>query len=145
MNMTHPFRAITDRSSLEHTAYVELMVGAYADLCWNEGSLFFEEEVFGYLEPTIKKYVPTYDHYAFTQVSMTDWEKIIADLANIRDALGIEALRVSALAQMGVISTRELTEHVDASSAALSALITQIEQWTRPKRLEYDCVTILGL
>ncbi len=61
---------IKDRSKLEGTAYVELVGGAYANSCWNEGSLFFEEEVFGYIEPTITRYEPTYDHYAFTSIQL---------------------------------------------------------------------------
>ncbi|WP_147308706.1 hypothetical protein [Paraburkholderia sp. BL17N1] len=76
-------RAITDLSSLEGTAYVEVMAGACTNRCWNDGSLFFEEEVFGYIEPTIEKYEPTYDHYALTQISMLDWEKIIKALADV--------------------------------------------------------------
>ena len=32
-------RAIADRSSLEGTAYVEVMAGAYTNRCWNDGSL----------------------------------------------------------------------------------------------------------
>jgi len=141
-------RAITDRSLLEGTAYIEVMAGAYRNRCWNDGSLFFEEEVFGYIEPTIEKYEPTYDHYAFTQISMRDWEKIIKALADVRSRLEVETFRPGMLLQMGFLFTdskERFTESMNANSVALGATISQIETWTDDNRFRYSCVTILGL
>ena len=84
---------IKDRSKLQGTAYVELMGGAYAKSCWNEGSLFFEEEVLGYIEPTITKYEPTYDHYAFAPIDMPNWLLIVADPGDMRRAVESVASR----------------------------------------------------
>jgi hypothetical protein len=148
MDSAYPFRAITDRSSLEGTAYVEVMASAYANRCWNDGSLFFEEEVFGYIEPTIEKYAPTYDHYAFTQISMPDWEKIIEALADIRSGLEVEALRLAMLDRIGFLFTdskERFAENLNANCVALSALISQIETWTSNNQYGHSCVTILGL
>jgi hypothetical protein len=39
MSSAYYIRAIADRSSLEGTAYVEVMAGAYTNRCWNDGSL----------------------------------------------------------------------------------------------------------
>ncbi|WP_321872656.1 hypothetical protein [Burkholderia ubonensis] len=70
-------RIIRDLSELEGTAYIELMGGPYARKCWNAGSLFFKEEVFGLLEPAIARQIPDYDHFAFTGIGMTDWLSIV--------------------------------------------------------------------
>ncbi|WP_233237981.1 hypothetical protein [Bordetella sp. LUAb4] len=148
MKTTYRFQAITERSTLEGTAYVELMGGAYENQCWNEGSLFFHEEVFGYLEPTIENYVSSYDHFAFTQINMTDWRKIVAELSNVSELLNIEASRSTALDQIGFIfmnSRHEFTEHADQNCAAFGALIRQIEEWTKRQQSAYDCVTVLGI
>lgn len=148
MDKAYPFRAITDRSSLEGTGYVELMGGAYAQQCWNDGSLFFKEEVFGYLEPTIEKHAPAYDHYAFTRVDMRDWEKIVADLLGIRDALEAKALRSDTLTRIGFLfinSKQKFTENLNVYCIALGALITQVEIWTGEQQSVHGCVTILGL
>ncbi|MFZ0959301.1 MAG: hypothetical protein WAO35_00230 [Terriglobia bacterium] len=40
-------RIITTKSELEGTGYIEVLPGAYKEKCWNEGYLFFDEEVFG--------------------------------------------------------------------------------------------------
>ncbi|CAB4050418.1 hypothetical protein LMG9964_04084 [Paraburkholderia phenoliruptrix] len=141
-------RAITDPSSLEGTAYGEVMAGPYANRCWNDGSLFFEEEVFGYIEPTIERFEPTYDHYAFTQISMLDWEKIVKALADVRSRLEVETFRPDMLQQIGFLfadSKERFTQSMNANCAALGAMISQIETWTSDNRLRHSCVTILGL
>ncbi|MFM0643661.1 hypothetical protein PQR14_04985 [Paraburkholderia bryophila] len=148
MSTASPFRAITDRASLEGTAYVEVMAGAYSNRCWNDGSLFFEEEVFGYIEPTIEKYTPTYDHYAFTQIWMPDWEKIINALTDIRSGLEVETLRPAMLERIGFLFTdskNRFAENLNENCVALGALISQIETWTTDSQYDYKCITILGL
>jgi hypothetical protein len=148
MSSACTFRAITDRSSLEGTAYVEVMAGAYTNRCWNDGSLFFEEETFGYIEPTIEKYESTYDHYAFTQISMPNWEKIIKALADIRSGLEGATLRPAMLERIGFLfadSKARFTENLNTNCVALGAMISQIETWTSDNRFGHGCVTILGL
>ena len=148
MSLACRVRAITDPSSLEGTAYVEVMAGPYTNRCWNDGSLFFEEEVFGYIEPTIERFEPTYDHYAFTQISMLDWEKIVKALADVRSRLEVETFRPDMLQQIGFLFTdskERFTESMTANCVALGAMISQIETWTSENRLRHSCVTILGL
>lgn len=148
MRSTCQFRAITERSSLEGTAYVEVMAGAYSNRCWNDGSLFFEEEIFGYIEPTIEKFESNYDHYAFTQIGMCDWEKIIKALAEIRSGLEVEKFRPVMLERIGFLfidSKERFTENLKTNCVALSAMISQIEAWTSCNQFGHSCVTIIGL
>ena len=148
MDADCPIQIITDCSDLEGTAYVELMSGAYENKCWNEGSLFFEEEVFGYLEPTITRYEPTYDHYAFTPIEMPNWLRIVTTLGELRRALQRQPARTSVLRQIGFCfknSETRFLEHFDTNCAALAALIAGIEGWTHERLTGYDRVTILGI
>src|SRR5258708_29535121 len=133
---------IKDRSKLKGTAYVELMTGAYANACWNEGSLFFEEEVFGYIEPTITRYEPTYDHYAFTPIEMPNWLLIVADLGDMRRALESVTLRESVWGHIGFFfddSERRFIEQLDANCIALADLILGLDAWTRENQTKNDC------
>lgn len=68
---------------LESTAYVEILPGTHQDECWNEGSLFLDEESFGFLERVIQRNVPAYDHYAFTKVEKCTWEQIVTELSSL--------------------------------------------------------------
>lgn len=56
---------------------MELLPGSYKGESWGGESIFFDEETFGFLEPTIEKHVQNYDHYAFTEVARTTWQNII--------------------------------------------------------------------
>ena len=44
-----PFRLIRDPAELSGSQFFELLPGAYNGQCWNAGSVYVEEEVFGYL------------------------------------------------------------------------------------------------
>jgi hypothetical protein len=81
-------KVITDKKELKGTDYFEIMPGKYKGTCWKDGSIFFDEEVFTLIEPAFERHVPKYDHYAFTDVSKDQWEKILSDLASIKDQLG---------------------------------------------------------
>ncbi|KVW16792.1 hypothetical protein WK91_15865 [Burkholderia cepacia] len=141
-------RVIKDRAALDGTAYVELMGGPYARTCWNAGSLFFDEEVFGLLEAAIARQIPDYDHYAFNAVGMADWLAIVAELADTGRRLRNAAQRTDALDRLGFIfsgSRQAFVARLDASCAALAGVIAEVDAWTRDVRLRHDQVTILGM
>ncbi len=71
---------IRDQSELESTCYIELLPGKYEGTSWNEESVFFDEECFGFIERKIVRHCPKYDHYSFTDINRSTWEFILADL-----------------------------------------------------------------
>ncbi|ORT87694.1 hypothetical protein B7G54_07405 [Burkholderia puraquae] len=124
------------------------MGGPYARTCWNAGSLFFEEEVFGLLEPAIARQIPAYDHYAFNGIRMSDWLQIVAELDDTRRMLGDTAQRTTILDRLGFLfrdSRQAFVDRLDASCAELAEVIAEIDAWTREVRIRHDQVTILGI
>jgi hypothetical protein len=71
---------IEDLADLDGTCYIELMFGHYQNKCWNNGSLFLSEEVFGYIEPLFERYIDGYDHYAFTYLDIVHCRLILKHL-----------------------------------------------------------------
>ncbi|WP_431824760.1 hypothetical protein [Burkholderia sp. F1] len=141
-------RIIRDLSELDSTAYFELIGGPYAQKNWNAGSLFFEEEVFGLLEPAIERQIPDYDHFAFTGIGMTYWLLIVAELNDTRRMLGDAAQRTAALDRLGFVfrgSRQAFVDHLDACCDALANVIAEIDAWTRDISMRHDRVTILGI
>jgi len=141
-------RIIRDLAALDGTAYIELMGGPYARTCWNAGSLFFEEEVFGLLEAAIARQIPDYDHDSFNGIGMPDWLQIVAELDDTRRMLGDAAQRTTALDRLGFIfrdSRQAFVDRLDVSCAALADVIAEIDAWTREVRTRHDQVTILGM
>ncbi|WP_179088476.1 hypothetical protein MKY66_11925 [Paenibacillus sp. FSL R5-0766] len=55
-------KIIRDREELEGTGYIEVLPGKYLGQFWNEDSIYFDEEVFGFVEKTIENIFSGYDH-----------------------------------------------------------------------------------
>ncbi len=76
-------KIIKDKSELEGTCYIDLSLGKYQGQHWEEASLFFDEEVFGYIEMVFEKHIPGYDHYGMNDADSKAWDKVIADLKEL--------------------------------------------------------------
>lgn len=141
-------RVIKSKNELNGTAYVELLPGIYKDQCWNENSLFFDEEVFGYLENIISRHVPTYDHYAFTEISSETWGNIVADFQLLESKLP-EFHSVDDMAiEVGFLSYRSkirFAENFNENKAAFERLLSETSVWISKKASQHGCVTVLGL
>ncbi len=75
-----PIRLIRDTAELSGTCYFEFLPGPYRDECWNEGSVFMAEDVFGLVEPIIARHEPRFDHYSFVGIRRPTWERILLEL-----------------------------------------------------------------
>ena len=135
-------------SELNGTAYVELLPGAYNNQCWNTNSLFFEEEVFGYLENIIARHVPSYDHYAFTEINKETWDKIVQDFLTLESRLYEAQSGDKLLEDVGFLfrdSETRFTEGFQENKAALSRLLGEVSIWISKESSQHGCVTVLGL
>jgi len=141
-------RIIRSKTELEGTAYVELLPGPYRKQCWNDGSLFFEEEVFGYLEPIILRQVPSYDHYAFTEITANKWASIVSDFRSLEVELGRASSVQELKAEVGFLfrgAEVRFAEQFHANRGALGRLLSEVSAWVSIKASEHGCVTVLGL
>lgn len=139
---------IKNKDELEGSCYLEVMVGAYNKHCWNEGSLYFSEESFGFLEPTIEKFVPKYDHYAFTEIDRKAWLQIAEDLDAFIPRLASATSILDIENHVGFFfkSTKEqFIMNFSGSKHALLRLIQEFTLWIREKINEFDTITILGI
>jgi hypothetical protein len=141
-------KVIKSKAELNGTAYVELLPGAYSNKCWNENSLFFEEEVFGYLENIISRHVPSYDHYAFTQIDKEAWDKIVSDFKSLESKLdqlhSVDDLAVDVGFLFNGSETR-FTEDFQENKVALGRLLSEVSVWILKEASKHGCVTVLGL
>lgn len=139
---------ITDRESLRGTCYIEILPGRYRGKFWNAESVYFEEVPFGYLEPTIAKHWPAYDHYAFNQMNAHVWRKIIADLQAIGQAIAAGATTGELDGRIGFIFTPSRDAFVAHAQGNLSELRSTIEEFTNwlNRQLEtFEAVSVLGM
>ena len=61
--MIDKIEIISNVSDLNGSCYMELSIGKYQNKHWQDGSLFFREETFRFIESTFIKHIPDYDHY----------------------------------------------------------------------------------
>ena len=141
-------RIIKNKSELEGTSYIELLPGAYNGVCWNEGSIFFEEETFGYLELAMQKHAPDYNRYAFTQIKLDAWLEVIQELKSLQLLLQ-KAQSVADLNDHIGFIFRETKEHFaedfQTNKDALIGVVEELCTWLDAKARAYGCVTVLGL
>ena len=146
--MSPNIQIITDMKHLEGTAYVEILPGPYQDECWNEGSLFLDEESFGFLERVIRRNVPKYDHYAFTKVEKSVWEQIIVEL----NALLMQVHQASTTSDFAENvyfyfknTESDFQEEFETNRKQLEGLIGEFCDWVLTKLETEKVITILGL
>jgi hypothetical protein len=141
-------RIIKDKSTLDGTAYVELLPGRYGGNCWNDGSVFFDEPTFGFFEKIIQKHVPEYDHYAFTEIAHGKWSAVSLRLKSFAAELS------------GVSSFRELPDDINfifldtegefvkdfpSNARLLAGVARELARWIDGTLKEHDAITVLGL
>lgn len=146
--MNPSIQIIRDTKQLESTAYVEILPGAYRDECWNEGSLFLDEESFGFLECIIKRNVPAYDHYAFTKVEKRTWEQIFTELNTLLEQVR-QAQSTSDFAENVYFFFKDTEANFQAefemNRERLERLIGEFCEWVSSTREAEKVVTVLGL
>jgi hypothetical protein len=146
--MNPSIQIITDFKYLEGTAYIEILPGLYEDECWNEGSLFLDEESFGFLERIIGRNVPDYNHYAFMEVEKHAWERIVAELNALLKQVH-HAKSTSDFAENVLFyfknTEADFQEEFETNRKRLEDLISEFNEWISNKLETEEVITILGL
>jgi hypothetical protein len=143
-----PITILRDPAALEGTAYIELVPGGYRDSCWNAGSVFFTEEVFGFFEPIIERHEPRFDHFAFVDVERTTWNAILDDFADLARALRNAGSVDDVDRSMGFFypSTKpEFAASFRENADALAALLEELRLWLREQLSRENVVAVLGM
>lgn len=136
---------ISDKSTLRGTLYIEVLPGPYSNICWGPNSVFFAEEHFAFIEPTVLRNWPSHDHYSFSDIPATAWLHIQKDLnamSTILDSGG----RLDELADY--IYPQRKKRQVDAEKMLLTELrlsINAFNDWLATTLIEYDTIAVLGI
>ena len=113
-----PIRLIRNTAELSGTCYFEFLPGEYRNQCWNEGSVFLAEDVFGLVEPIIAHHEQAFNHYTFVGIRRPTWERILPELDRLAAAS----------------DCREIT-----------TLAVELAAWLRGQLTEHACVSVLGM
>ena len=139
---------IRDKSELDSTAYVEIISGKYQGKHWQNGSLFFDEETFGYIEPIFRRNISEYDHYNMNDGSKSEWLKIILELKELNDILSSSTNFSDCLDSIGFIfkSTKvKFQENYIEAKEQLIKLNNELITWAKEELKTHEHIAILGL
>ena len=143
-----PITLLRDPAKLEGTCYIELLPGGYHESCWNPGSVFLTEEVFGYIEPMVERHEPRFDHFAFVDIERDTWTRILEDLAVQADALrsARSPAQLSPEPLFFYPGTRDaFTADFRANATRLADLIDELGTWIREQLRTHEVIAVLGM
>ncbi|KZN70392.1 hypothetical protein [Pseudoalteromonas luteoviolacea] len=141
-------KIIRDKSDLEGTCYVELSLGKYRGKHWEETSLFFEEETFGFIEMIFERNIPDYDHYSMNDADSESWYKVIAELKELEVLLKSATDFGEIVDKVGFVfgGTRDYFQnHFQLSKEQLQKMVSELAEWAEVNIVKHGHIAILGI
>ncbi len=139
---------IHDKSELEGTCYIEIAPGKYQMKHWQEGSLFFDEEAFGFIEPIFERCIDGYDHYGMNDASKSEWIKIINELEDLNSTLSKSETIEEILGKVGFVfgGTRDrFQNNFEESKHKLIEMNKELISWSSEALNRHEYIAVLGI
>jgi len=143
-----PIRLLREKKELAGTGYFEIQPGRYDGQHWTDGSVFIDEEVFGYLEVIIERHDPTINHFAVSEVQREIWERIIVDFEQLAGKLRSTNDLGHLLDEVRFFnrdSADRFASDCRANADALAELIRELNSWLQEELKKHNCVSVLGV
>ncbi len=142
-------KLIKNREDLGSNCCTVLMPGKRGDKSkWDNSSIFFEEDTFGFLEDIIESIIPRFSHYAVTEISKTDWINIIDRfsilISELRTAKNISDIK-SPLYFHFKNTEKEFLSDFQGNKTKLANMTEELCQWLTEKLEKEDVITIVGM
>ena len=128
----------------EGTVYFELLPRKYEDKCWNNDSVYIDEDVFFLIEKIFIDSIPNYDHYAFTEMGKDEVCRVIGRLNSLVEGLEGESFKLSELFVNGVLDYGVEAEW-GTIKPNLKVLCKELSSWLLHVLKSRKTLTILGI
>jgi len=141
-------KIIFDRTELKGTCYIEVLPGKYNGECWNDNSIFLTERDFGYIEPIFQRCYPSYDHYAFNEMTREVWNKVFLEIEELKLYLSNSPSKKEISTRVGFIFNTTENEYMntfDESNKLLIKFLDDFHRWASEKLNDYEYISVLGL
>lgn len=141
-------KIIKDLAELEGSCYIEILPGQYQGKCWNQESVFFDEETFGYFEKIIETEYADYDHYAFNEITRDVWLRIVTRIEVAIDALKNDIKKEDLKNHFGFVyqfGETEFIENFEENVEKLRILFQEFKEWIDLELKKNSVISILGI
>ena len=145
---SHQIALIRDPGELVGTCYIEFQQGEYRGPCWVTGSVFLDEESFGYIEKIFESGIEDYDYYSFMVVKKPQWQPILSNLRDLISAIKDSASILDLDPHVGFFfsSTRKnFAADFETNKSSLVRMVTELVEWLEKVLKNRNAVTILGM
>lgn len=141
-------KIIRSKEELEGSCYIEVLPGEYVGECWSEKSIFFTGEVFGFIEKSIKKEFPEYDHYAFNEIHRENWFKILSRLDRlinyIDEDVTIDQLKIHVYFVFAD-NEQEFQKDFDNNIVKIREIAEEFQAWIKEQLETNEYISVLGI
>lgn len=139
---------IYDVEDLEGSDYIEVLPGKFKRTHWNDSSIFFSEESFGYIRPAIENCHRAFYYFGPNEIRTETWKKIIDDLETMKQYLIGNPEPHSLREVIGfpyADSYQQFVADYATNKAQLISMITEFQKWIEQESVSIKFITILGL
>lgn len=139
---------IVDRTKLDGTCYIEIVPGRYQQKHWQDGSLFFTEETFRFIEHIFEKYVEKYDHYSMQDIPKQVWLLVVDALKTLNREL-TEVQNIVALSEKIYfycdVTKADFDSDFEQNKSLLIQMNTDFIAWIEQTLTSYEYIAVLGI
>lgn len=140
---------ITDADKLDGSCYIEVLPGRYTGQFWNSQSVFFKEIHFSFIELFILRHCPKYDHYAFTDINKTIWQRILIDLNHLYESI-VDSTKIFEMKDDGELPliTSSNLRFLNSELANINAMCEMLDdfiRWISDILKNHDTIAVLGM
>ena len=129
------------------TQYFEFSPGPYTGQCWSAGSCFVDEYTFALFEGIFEKHAADYDHFAFVEISRTQWESIIREISELSSTLTDAGDKQKICLPFG--GTCGVEDQYERSwgcnQIALAVLLGELGAWLHVACSTHETISLLGM
>ncbi|UTW54392.1 hypothetical protein [Kordiimonas sp. SCSIO 12610] len=143
-----PIKIINNTTDLDGTCYIELSLGRYSGNHWAPSSLYFAEEIFGFIEPIFEKHIQNYNHYGINNPGVNEWNKITSALSELANFLRSVRDFEEVLGHIGFMfgDVRDYFQrHFNTCQRDLIQLIGDVIEWVNTNLPHHRYIAILGI
>lgn len=137
------FQVIKDKSKLVGTAYFEFLPGKYSGTCWNDSSIYLNEESMSIVEGIFEMYIDGYDHYSFSEMNNEAFQLIVNALKDL--ILEIENDKEINGSVFNQEYYKLLNENIKDDKQAVNEFITVLIDWIKETSQKEETISILGI
>ncbi|EOQ89860.1 hypothetical protein LEP1GSC202_1324 [Leptospira yanagawae serovar Saopaulo str. Sao Paulo = ATCC 700523] len=143
--MQTPFNIYFHPNELEGTAYIEFLPGNYLGKCWNENSIFLDENTFSIFEDVFEEIIESYDHYAFQELSESKFDVLLQSLGIRLEEIRNDSLFSKSGKTLSLPEKELIQKEIQSNKEGAIEVLERFTLWIQELKKQNIALSILGI